>query len=40
MVYAETGSYQEAGRRLQLDRRTIKAKIDTGLLERYQAQTP
>lgn len=28
LVYAETGSYEETARRLQLDRRTIKSKID------------
>ena len=33
-VYAETGSYEETGRRLGLDRRTVKAKIDPALLER------
>ena len=27
-VYASTGSYEETGRRLDLDRRTVKAKID------------
>jgi DNA-binding NtrC family response regulator len=27
-VYARTGSYEEAGRRLGLDRRTVRAKID------------
>jgi DNA-binding NtrC family response regulator len=32
LVYAETGSYQETGRRLGLDRRTVKDKIDTDLL--------
>jgi len=34
LVYAETGSYQEAARRLRLDRRTIKARVDEGLLAR------
>ena len=28
MVYAQCGSYEEAARRLKLDRRTIKAKIE------------
>jgi DNA-binding NtrC family response regulator len=33
-VYVRTGSYEEAARRLELDRRTVKAKIDPALLER------
>jgi transcriptional regulator of aromatic amino acid metabolism len=33
LVYAQTGSYLETARRLQLDRRTIKSKIDLHLLE-------
>jgi hypothetical protein len=33
LVYAQTGSYLETARRLQLDRRTIKSKIDPQLLE-------
>ncbi len=33
-VYAQTGSYQAAARRLGLDRRTVKAKVDAELLER------
>jgi hypothetical protein len=32
-VYAQTGSYEEAARRLGIDRRTVKAKVDPALLE-------
>jgi transcriptional regulator with GAF, ATPase, and Fis domain len=32
LVFAQTGSYQETARRLQLDRRTVKSKIDQKLL--------
>lgn len=28
LVYAQTGSYEETARRLQLDRRTVKSKVD------------
>ena len=34
LVYAETGNYQEAARRLGLDRRTVKARVDPYLLAR------
>src|SRR5262245_13204938 len=37
-VYAQTGSYEETARRLQLDRRTVKSKIDRHLLERFSTQ--
>ena len=33
LVYAKTGSYQETARRLGVDRRTIKARVDSQLLE-------
>ena len=33
LVFAQTGSYVETARRLQLDRRTVKSKIDPQLLE-------
>lgn len=33
VVYAGTGSYSETARRLGLDRRTVKAKIDEALLD-------
>jgi DNA-binding NtrC family response regulator len=33
-VYAQTGSYEETARRLQLDRRTVRRKIDPNLLAR------
>ena len=34
IVYSRTRSYEETARRLGLDRRTVKAKVDSGLLER------
>ena len=36
-VYASAGSYEEAARRLGLDRRTVKAKLDPELLGRLRA---
>jgi transcriptional regulator with AAA-type ATPase domain len=33
LVYAETRSYEETARRLQLDRRTVKKKIDPAMLQ-------
>ncbi len=32
LVYAETGSYRESARRIGLDRRTVKARVDEELL--------
>ena len=34
VVYSRTGSYEETARRLGIDRRTVKSKIDQALLER------
>ncbi len=39
-VYARVGSYEEAARRLGLDRRTVKARIDAELLERLRGEAP
>ncbi|MEM7412604.1 MAG: sigma 54-interacting transcriptional regulator [Myxococcota bacterium] len=38
-VYAQAGSYEEAARRLGLDRRTVKAKLDPELLARLQGES-
>ena len=32
LVYTDTGSHEETARRLRLDRRTVRSKIDTELL--------
>jgi transcriptional regulator of acetoin/glycerol metabolism len=37
LVYSQTGSYEETARRLRLDRRTVKSKIDVNLLARLRA---
>ena len=34
IVYSRTASYEETGQRLGLDRRTVKAKVDAGYLEK------
>jgi DNA-binding NtrC family response regulator len=36
LVYAQSGGYAEAARRLELDQRTVKSKVDLELLERLQ----
>ncbi len=36
LVYAQTRNYQETARRLGLDRRTIKSRVDESLLEGYE----
>lgn len=38
IVYSRTGSYEETARRLALDRRTVKAKVDRALLARMPRQ--
>jgi transcriptional regulator with AAA-type ATPase domain len=40
LVYARTGSYEATARQLQLDRRTVKAKIDPALLGQFTTQQP
>jgi hypothetical protein len=34
IVYSKTGSYEETARRVGLDRRTVKSKVDLALLRR------
>ena len=34
LVYSQTGSYEQAAKKLQLDRRTVKSKVDLALLAR------
>lgn len=38
LVYSHAGTYEETGRRLGLDRRTVKAKIDSALLDQLQGR--
>jgi transcriptional regulator with AAA-type ATPase domain len=38
IVYSRTGSYEETARRLGLDRRTVKAKVDTEMLKKIRGQ--
>ena len=39
LVYSKTGSYEQTARRLQIDRRTVKSKIDANLLSALRAKT-
>lgn len=34
-VYSKVGSYEKTAQQLKLDRRTVKAKIDEGLLAEF-----
>ena len=38
LTYSQTGSYMETSRRLGLDRRTIKARVNQELLERLKKE--
>jgi transcriptional regulator with PAS, ATPase and Fis domain len=38
LVYSETGSYEETARRLRLDRRTVRKRVDPELLQVLQKQ--
>lgn len=40
LVFAQTGSYQETARRLKIDRRTVRSKIDEDLLARLRFTAP
>ncbi len=40
LVYAKTGSYEEAARHLELDRRTVKSRVDAELLAALRGLTP
>ena len=37
IVYRQTGSYEETGRRIEMDRRTVKSKIDREFLARLKS---
>ena len=40
LVFVETGSYVETARRLALDRRTVKSKVDMGLVAKFATGVP
>jgi len=37
LIYAQCGSYEESARRLKLDRRTVKRRVDPALLAALEA---
>jgi hypothetical protein len=37
-IYAQTGNYEETARRLKLDRRTVKSKVDVALLSEWRGR--
>jgi hypothetical protein len=37
-VYAQTGSYEETARRIGIDRRTVKSRVDRAMLERLRVE--
>jgi transcriptional regulator with PAS, ATPase and Fis domain len=39
IVYAKTGNYEEVARRLKIDRRTAKSKVDTELLKQLHTES-
>jgi hypothetical protein len=39
LVFAATGSYEATARRLKLDRRTVRAKVDPVAIERLKTAT-
>jgi hypothetical protein len=40
LVFARTGSYVETARRLAIDRRTVKDKVDPVVLEQLKGEDP
>ncbi len=40
LVYAQAGSYEGAARRLHVDRRTVKTRVDRDLLEQLPLRRP
>ena len=36
LIYCRSGSYEEAARRLKMDRRTVKAKVDPDSVKRFE----
>ena len=40
LVYADTGSYKAAAEKLQVDWRTVRKRVDRGLLQTYRNSQP